>query len=214
MVFFPLLVPILFAVDKGPPSGEGSNRDARLHATAYLDKAAIKQAVGGELSEGILVIHVKLTPIRKLAIHLDDFLLRSDRDGQKSTPYTPSQVAGSSVLVLKTGVAGGGTMAQDRGPVWGGLGGGMPGRMPGNGGGIGSSPGVETVTGATAEGDDPSKKKEDPVLAILKQKVLAEAEATEPVSGQLYFLMDGKHKVKDLELLYKTSAGRISIRFK
>jgi hypothetical protein len=52
------------------------------------------------------------------------------------------------------------------------------------------------------------------LLAVLKEKVLAEQEITEPLSGLLYFLLEGKHRPKDLELMYKGPAGRLSLRFK
>jgi hypothetical protein len=60
----------------------------------------------------------------------------------------------------------------------------------------------------------PGKTKENPLLAVLQEKVLAEKEITEPLSGLLYFLLEGKHKSKDLELLYKGPAGRLPLRFK
>ena len=202
------------AADKGPPSGEASDKTVRLQATAYLDKASIKSVLGAAIVEGIVVVAVKLTPAegQKLNLNRDDFLLRSDRDGQRSTPYSPSQIAGSSVLTVKTGYSGGGIRSEDRGPAWGGLGGGMPGRMPGSSPGIGNSAGTESAI-ATVETPE-GKQKEDPLLAILKEKILPEKEIAQPAEGQLYFLMDGKHKPKDIELIYKTSAGRLSIRFK
>ncbi|MEN6533450.1 MAG: hypothetical protein ABFD89_07295, partial [Bryobacteraceae bacterium] len=55
--------------------------------------------------------------------------------------------------------------------------------------------------------------KEDPLLATLKARVLKLKETKEPVSGLLYFLMEGKHKTKQLELLYKGPAGKLSVRF-
>ena len=75
--------------------------------------------------------------------------------------------------------------------------------------------GTASATEAAASIDEVSgKQKENPLLAILKEKILPEKEIAEPLTGQLYFLMEGKQKVKDLELFYKTEAGRISIRFK
>ena len=84
-------------------------------------------------------------------------------------------------------------------------------RMPGNGSGVGNT---GSVTSASADVQNGGKSKADPLLAILEQKILPEKESAEPVSGQLYFLLEGKQKVKDIELLYKTSAGRLSVRFK
>lgn len=201
----------LAAADKPPATGEAVNKDARMQATLYLDKNGIKSAVGDELPEGIVVVEVKMSPVKgKIAITRDDFLLRSDRDGQRAQPYTPSQIAGAGTLVVNT-TGSSGVASQSNGPVWGGLGGGMPRRMPGNGGGIGNTAGV---TSASADVQTSGKTKEDPLLAVLEQKILPEKESAEPVSGQLYFLMEGKQKIKDIELLYKTATGRLSVRFK
>lgn len=207
---------VCVAADKtGPPKGEAADKVVRVEATAWLDKASIKQAIGEELPPGIVVLAVKLTPAAgKLAIVRDDFLLRSDRDGQRATPYEPSQIAGDAVLRVTTTYDGGGVVQEDRGPAWGGLGGGRPGRLPGS-----NSPGIGNA--ASAEGADSAieanaggKPKANPLLAALKQKILPEKEIETETSGLLYFLLEGKQKPKDIELLYKTSAGRLSIRFK
>ncbi len=202
---------------KGLPRGEGSDKFARIEATAYLDKASISGVVGGELDQGIVVIVVKIAPAdgKKLSINRDDFLLRSDRSGERATPYSPSQIAGASTMRIGTrALASGGAYSQNTGPVWGGVGGGMPRTIPGTGGNAVGN-GTASATEASASIDEESgKQKENPLLAVLKEKILAEREIAEPLSGQLYFLMEGKQKVKDLELLYKTEAGRISIRFK
>ena len=216
---FHLLFPILFvglalhAADKGPPVGKAASKALQIEATAYLDRARVAQAVGGHLDEGIVVVEVKLTPLagEKLAISRDDFLLRSFKDGQKSKPYSPSELAGSSVLRVGSRAAGGGGVGyEESGPVWGGIGGPI-GRMPGSGGGIGNSAGA---TEAVATIDESKREKESPLLAVLKEKILLDKETAEPVSGQLYFLLEGKHKAKDLELEYKGPAGKIFVPFK
>ena len=75
----------LAAADIAPPSGEGVNKDAKIQAVLHLDKAAVKNAIGDELPPGIVVVDVKMLPPAggKLSINRDDFLLRSDRDGQR-----------------------------------------------------------------------------------------------------------------------------------
>jgi hypothetical protein len=199
--------PLAAGDPKGPPKGEGSDKFVRIEAIAYLDKASITEVVGGELDQGILVVAVKVTPAegKKLSINRDDFLLRSDRSGERATPYSPSQIAGSTtVRVSSRAISGGAVYTGNSRPVWGGL--------PGMGGqGVGN--GTSQATEAVAAMDEASTK-ENPMLAILKEKILPEKEIAEPTSGQLYFLMEGKQKVKDIELLYKSEAGRISIRFK
>jgi hypothetical protein len=199
----------------GPPRGEAADKTVRLQATAWLDKASIRQAVGEELPAGIVVIEVKLTPAAgRLPIVRDDFLLRSDRDGQRATPYEPSQIAGDAVLRVTTTYDGGGVVQEDRGPAWGGLGGGRPSRLPGsNSPGIGNTASAESADSAI-EANPSARPKANPLLAALKQKILPEKEIEGETTGLLYFLLEGKQKPKDIELLYKTPAGRLSVRFK
>lgn len=208
----------LVAADpKGPARGEAADKFVRIEATAYLDRDSITQAVGGALDQGIVVVAVKLTPAdgKKISINRDDFLLRSDRSGERATPYSPSQIAGSSSMRVSSRTIGvGGVQSQNTGPVWGGMGGGMPSRLPGSGQAMGNGTAQVTEAAAAVDEDSGKQQKENPLLAILKEKILPEKEITEPASGQLYFLMEGKQKVKDIELLYKTEAGRVSVRFK
>ena len=62
------------------PSGEASNDLVQISATA-LDSEQLKQIFGSDFDNGYVVIEVTLTPKggKPLEIHLDDFLLRSDR---------------------------------------------------------------------------------------------------------------------------------------
>lgn len=62
----------------------------------------------------------------------------------------------------------------------------------------------------TANPDD----KVDPLLAVLKAKILPEKRTTEPASGLLYFSLEGKYKPKDLVLQYKSPAGALSLAFR
>lgn len=102
-------------------------------------------------------------------------------------------------------------MSEDQGPVIGGYPGtgGRPRRLGGDGGAIGNAGSTET----RAVMHSGTKEKPDPLLDTLKEKVLPEKETSEPVSGLLYFLMEGKHKPKQLELLYKGAGGKLSLRF-
>ena len=40
-----------------------------------------------------------------------------------------------------------------------------------------------------------------------------QSKVTQPVSGLLYFTLDGKHKLKDLELMYKSPEGVLTLDF-
>ena len=68
--------------------------------------------------------------------------------------------------------------------------------------------------GDPRHGHGSSRSEENPLLGVLTEKVLPEKEANGPVSGLLYFFLDGKHKPKDLELNYRGAAGKLSLRFK
>jgi hypothetical protein len=206
---------VLLGADKsGPPKGEASNRVVGLEATAYLDKESIDKAVGAEMEKNVVVLEVKLRPAvgQKIDVALDDFILRSDKDGSRTTPYQPTQIAGSSVLIISERYSGGGVGAQESGPSWGGIGG-RPSRLPGNGGGIGNSAGTAEAVGSMKD-TDKAGAKDNPLLTALKAKILAEKETSETVTGQLYFLLEGKHKPKQIELIYKTATGPLAVRFK
>jgi hypothetical protein len=200
--------------DKAPPSGKASGERIEIEAVVYAGKAAVRELIGAEL-DGIAVVQLRVVPRgdEALAVGPDDFLLRSDRDGQRSLPFAPSQIAGNAALVVATGSSGrGGYVGQENGPIWGGAPGtgGRPRRMGGDGGAVGNVS-DEKVQSSINSGD---KEKENPLLAKLKQKMLPAKQGTDPVSGLLYFSLEGKHKPKDLELVYRGPAGKLSIRFK
>ena len=196
-----------------PASGRAANEKIEIQATVYNDKAALRTLLGEEPPEGIVVVEVRLTPKGATPVKLwrDDFTLRSDKDGQKSTPFEPSQIAGSSVLTLVRTYDAGGVLVEDRGPVWGGVGGSRPRRMPGPSGGIGNAASQE---GTQAQVSQSGEAADNPLLAVLKAKVLKEGELSAPAAGLLYFPMDGKHKVKQLELHYRGEAGPLDLRFR
>jgi hypothetical protein len=198
-----------------PVPGSAANEKLRVEATLYPDRETVKQVLGFDLDEGFMVVAMKITPLAEdpIRIDRDHFFLRSDKDGQKSSPYSPSQIAGSGTMRISSrSVAGGGIGADNRGPVWGGIGGGGIGRLPGQGGGIGNSASIEEAAVTIDKGKLGEGK--SPVLTALEEKVLADSKETkEPEAGLLYFLMEGKHKVKQLELHYRGPAGKLDIRF-
>lgn len=199
---------LLCGADKKVPLRSAENGLVEITATAFADRESVKQVLGSELGGHYIVVEVRLTPkdATKLAIHLDDFTLKTDKDGERTTPFAPSQIAGRGALVVSTGATSGGTvMAGAPGPPglgpYGGLGGGM----------IGAG-GSEGATEARATMRSASKDKPDPMLEVLKEKILVEKETETPVSGLLYFPME-KQKLKDLELIYTTPDGKLFLRF-
>jgi hypothetical protein len=204
-----------YAAEKTMPAGQAANEEVEITATAFITKEAVKQLLGSDFGGGVFVVDVKVRPKgdHKFKLWRDDFLLRSSRDGQKSQPFEPSQLAGNGALVLSQSYEGGGVMAQDQGPVWGGIPGTMggPNQFPGSGGSIGSGTASASVTETSMQDD--GKEKDNPLLATLKQRILPEKEIDEATAGLLYFSMEGKHKPKDLELVFK-GAGKVIVPFK
>ena len=103
-------------------------------------------------------------------------------------------------------------MGQPNGPTWGGIPGtmGRPQRGPGNGGAVGNTAGTTQAEAKVEKGDS----KENPLLGVLKEKILPEKNITDPVSGLLYFPIEGKVKPKDLELYYRLQGSKLALRFK
>ena len=180
-------------------------------------------AIGGDMPKGIIAVELKIVPKAdyKLLLNRDDFILLSHKDGQRSGPYAPSQIAGSAVMVIKStpGPGEGGLARQRTGPGWGGIpgtgGSGRPRQMddPNGGGGIGNMSTTETKTSAEmkegTEGTPPN-----PLLKLLEAKMLPDKEPNDPITGLLYFPLDGKVKLKDLELIYQGPAGRLYVDFR
>ena len=199
-----LLIPALAmaSADKKLPIEVSSNQLVEISAT-LLDEQQAREAVGGDLN-GIVVVRVRVRPLteKPVKIDRDDFTLLDTYDGQRSAPYAPSQIAGTSTLVVSSqGTRG--SMAGGGRPMWG-LGG-----MIG-GGGMASEPAPAKTE--VKEGD---AAKPNPMLDALKAKVLPEKEVIEPIEGLLYFQVDTKKiKPKDFEMYYKTSEGKIALRFR
>jgi hypothetical protein len=201
-------VAMLGAADKKLPIDETSNDLLAISVSAPLDKGQVKQELGSDLGDDIVVIRLTARPVsdKPIQLSLDDFLLVSGKDGQRSQPYSPGQIAGSdSLAVTPNGMRKGGLGNNSGRPSigFGGIGLG--------GGGIGNSHAAATPDVKVEESRD---DKENPLLAALNAKILPEKEITDPVSGLLFFQVVGKVKPKDLELHYKGPAGRMALRFR
>jgi hypothetical protein len=211
---------LCFAAKKSPVTKHGENDLFAIEATLYKDYDDVKNLLGFEIEKGVVVIAVKVTPKGEdpYPVWRDDFLIRSDKDGQRSEPYDPGQIASDTVITLVYTEDGGGDIAQQQqGPTWGGIPGQEPGRtptqMPGSGpSSIGNTGSVERVSGSKVETD--STKANNPELQILRDHVLKEDKIVEPSSGWLYYPLDGKHKPKHIWLHYVGDGGKIDLQFK
>ncbi len=205
----PILISALGAAEKKLPIEQTSNDLIEISATSIIDKDQLRQELGSDLGGDIVVIRVNVRPVsdKPIKVSLDDFLLVSGKDGQRSQPYAPSQIAGDAALVLTPQGTRNAGIAGNKTPKWsGGMG---PFGFPGAGvGTTGGTSGIDTKV-ETTHSDKPN-----PLLAVLRDKILPEKEITEPISGLLYFQMIGKLKSKDLELHYKGPAGQMALRFR
>jgi hypothetical protein len=179
------------------PTNKTGNAMVELTATLYADKESIQQLLGSDLGGYYVVVEVRLTPKNdeKVKVYRDDFQLRTDRDGEKSKPFAPSQIAGRGALIVTPSSEGRG----------GGLGIGL--------GGFGMGGGADTVTNSSKM-DKGAKNKENPILGVLNEKVLPEKETDQPISGLLFFPMEPKQKIKDLELTYAGPGSKLMLRFR
>ncbi len=192
------------ATDKSLPIEDDSNQIVDISGKLVFGKEAIQQALGvtslPDNLPGLILVEVRVRPLteKPLKISLDDFTLLSQKDGQKSRPFEPSEIAGTSTMVLKE------TQEKKHG-LMGDIG------IMGGMGGIGSGRTPSTPQISVAEEKD---TKADPLLPVLEKKVLPEKETAEPVSGLLYFNIDGKVKPKDLSLIYRGEGPKLEMRFK
>lgn len=212
---------LLVAAERHPQRHEGpvsqGNDVVDITAEAFTDQQEVIKLLGADPGFPLILVQVKFAPKgdNKLQVWHDDFTLVSGRDGQRSQPLEPGQLAGKgSISVSQQRRALGGTMGNPNGPIWGGTPGtgGSPQRLPGQGGGMGNA--TSSTVEASAKVNNESGEKDNPMLQIFKAKILPEKETNDAVSGLLYFLLDGKPpKVKDLTLIYKSSAGRVLVEF-
>src|SRR5512140_2420829 len=152
------------APPKVPPESHGANDTAEISARLFLGRELVKQALGSDLDGYYIVVEVKLTPKdgNPLRVRRDDFVLKTDKDGERTTPFGPSQIAGAGVLVVSETSGGGGMATESPGPVWGGTMG-RPGRLGGNGTTMGNT--STSTTQATV--NDTSREKQNPVMRAL-----------------------------------------------
>jgi hypothetical protein len=191
VVWCTLAAGLAVAADKKAFPGQAGNDNIELTGTLMIDPVQIHDAVGSDLSPGIVVARVKATnktgdPMR---IGPDDFSLLSRKDGDRGDSIAPAQLAGGSALIVKRDTAARGWAH------------------------ITNQPGY-TGVGGMSKADKPI---DEALLTELKSKQMPDQE-TKPngsVEGLVYFSMESaKLKLKDLALTYKGSGGRLSMEFK
>jgi hypothetical protein len=198
---------LLTAADKkSPSSARGENQDLILTVTLYDDPAAVKQLLGTDLDGHYMVADVKVEPKYGNEVLIDraDFVLRTYKDGEKATPFAPSQIAGTDAVIL----------SQTKGPGAASPGMVLGGPMVLRGGALGAgTPGESDGGQIKATPQTGSQEKENPLKKLLADRILSEKKTDQPISGLLYFPLE-KQKRKDLELTYGGRENRITLQFK
>jgi hypothetical protein len=181
---------------------EISAETVSLSGKAYIDPQAVKQLLGYDLGGHYIVIQMTVTPKgdKPLNVNLNDFQLFCEGDGDRTQPQTPAEIAAADTLVLKRGESGIGSLGEETGTTWSGIGfGGRSSKKKQD-----ATPDSTTVK---------QGQKDDTLKGVLTEKALPEKETTQPVSGLLYFPME-KKKLKDLVLFYPTPNGKLRLYFK
>ncbi len=184
------------------PTTTGSNEVVDLEATITLAQDEVTQKLGADAGKGIIILQVRVTPKtdKPIQISPDDFILLARDDGERSKPFEPAEIAGQGSMIVSNTAT-----AAKKSTSMMGLGGIMA-------GGGGSSPGNSKPVALSAKAD-PKAQGNGKLLEALKAKVLPSTESIEPVEGYLYFPLDGKHKLKNLEVLYRGPAGKLNLEF-
>jgi hypothetical protein len=179
-------------------SGRGENEDLILSVTLYTAPSDVKEIIGDDLGGHYIVAEVKVEPKygKTIDIDRDDFVLHTDTNGEKVTPFAPSQIAGREALIVTQT----GTKQSKTGVMIGGMGGGM--------GSGNNDPGTTQV-----KVQNPATTPENPLEKVLNDKILVEQKIDKPAGGLLYYPLE-KQKLKDLEVRYGPQDKRITLRFK
>jgi hypothetical protein len=192
----------------------GSNKALEMSARLIEDREEAKRLLGVPAGAGLVLVEVQANSIEdtEVDIHPDDFTLVSARDGQKSQPFAPEQLASTAVIVVNRKSAAGPAVAtQPQGPVMGPGGPTLPGTRSGIGGGGASGPGEVSATVQTGRpGRDPALEQ---LLKALKENELPPRVTAKGIRGLLVFGLEGKYRPRDLTVIYRGREGRITMDF-
>jgi hypothetical protein len=185
-LLIPLLIISCFAAAEDIKSlpNQAGNGNIDLAGTAILDAKEIEQVVGAPMDPGYIVVKIKVSPRTLEALRIS-----------ADDFILVSRKDGERSDALAPGQIGGPANLI------------LKSKTTHSSAGVSST--TVNVTPVDAKAAPPS-----PLQKILESKMLKDVETKEPVEGLLYFLLDGKNKVKDLGLIYKGPAGRLAMDFK
>ena len=185
------------------PNTSAGNEQVDIVATISLTEDEVVQKLGADPGKGVVLLQVRVIPKtdKPVQVSPDDFILLAHDDGERSKPFDPAELAGQGSLVVNNTADGTKVKKTDSSVGFGGI-------M----GGSGSSPGNPKVTVLNSKMDAKTKGNGS-LLDVLKAKELPQKETTDTVEGFLYFPLDGKHKLKNLAVLYRGPAGKLDLEF-
>jgi hypothetical protein len=196
------------------PNTSAGNEEIDLVATIFMTQEEATKELGMDPGTDIAILKVRVIPKtdKPVQVAADDFILLAHNDGERSKPFTPYEIAGQGALIVTNSADQKQTKdsKDKKTSTLGGLGGIM---MGGGGGGGGmASPGNPKQNTINTKMDDKSPGNPK-LLEALKAKQLPDKEITEPLEGLLYFRLSGKHKLKDMAVLYRGPAGKLNLDF-
>lgn len=185
------------------PNTSASNEQVDVIATIFMTQEEVTQKLGVDPGKGIALMEVRVIPKTNEPVQIspDDFILLAHDDGERSKPFDPAQIAGQGTLVVSSAT----DKTKKQASGFGGFGGMI-------GGGTGSSPGNSKPTTLSTKMETKNQGN-DKLLEALKAKQFPQKDTNQPVEGYLYFPLDGKHKLKNMALLYRGPAGRLDLEF-
>lgn len=184
------------------PNTSASNDQVDIVATIFMTQEEVVRKLGADPGKGIALLEVRVIPKTDTPVQIspEDFILLAHDDGERAKPFDPAQIAGQGAMVVSTA-----TPKTKQTSGFGGFGGMI-------GGGSGSSPGNSKATTLSTKMDSKSQGNEK-LLETLRDKQLPQKESVQPVEGLLYFPLDGKHKLKNMAVLYRGQAGSLNLEF-
>ncbi len=194
------------------PDTSAGNEDVDIVATIFMTEEDATKELGMDPGPDIAILKVRVIPKtdKPVQVAADDFILLAHNDGQRSKPFTPHEIAGQGALIVSDAPQAKQTK-KDKTSTTGGLGGIMMGGGGGGGNGMASPGNPQPVTLNTKIDDkSPGNPK---LLEALTKRQLPDKETSEPLEGLLYFRLSGKHKLKDMAVLYRGPAGKLNLDF-
>ena len=185
------------------PETSAGNDQIDVVATITLDEDEVAHKIGADPGKGIVLLEVRIIPKTDKPVQMSpgDFILLAHDDGERAKPFEPAEIAGNGALVVSSTTQGS--------PKKTGASMGLGGMVAGGGG---ASPGNSKAVTLNSK-MDPKTQGNDKLLEALRAKQFPEKESVQPVEGYLYFPLDGKHKLKNLAVLYRGPAGKLNLEF-